>query len=259
MAESHAQRWDGRGPLLVRAVVRSLLAGILFFPLFPAGLGGQERAATLTGQVVSAADRTPLPYAQVRLVDEERLVVADDAGRFLFTEVAPGPLLLVVTFLGTTSNPTELTLASGQLHQVRIAMDVALDPITADIPRSEAPSKLRGFYERMDSEQGYFITRTEIEERDPSRMTDMLRRIPGVDVGSARVGRIGVSMGRGRSCAIQYFLDGIRTPFFDIDDLSPGDVAGVEVYPGVARVPIQFKHRATCGVIVIWTRDPQNF
>lgn len=236
-----------------RGATFAVLSALLLF--HSTDLGAQS-SASLSGRVVSAADEEPLPHAQVRLTDQDRTVITDLEGRFLFSELEPGSLILVVSFLGTTSEPMEVSLNDGELGRVLISMDVALEPITAAIARSERPGKLRGFYRRMDSEQGYFITRSDIEDRRPRRMTDMLRRVPGVEVGRADLGPVGVRMGRGRPCAIQYFVDGVRAPFFDIDNVLPEDVAGVEIYPGVARVPIQFRYQATCGAIVIWTRDP---
>lgn len=239
-----------------RARWTSLVAPLAFALLLSPTLATAQSTASLSGRVVSAADEEPLPHAQVRLTDQNRTAITDVEGRFLFSELQPGSLILVVSFLGTTSEPMEVRLSEGELERVLISMDVALEPITAEIARSQRAGKLRGFYRRMDSEQGYFITRSDIEDRRPRRMTDMLRRVPGVEVGRADLGPVGVSMGRGRACAIQYFVDGIRAPFFDIDNVLPDDVAGVEIYPGVARVPIQFRYQATCGAIVIWTRDP---
>lgn len=235
------------------ATLTMLPAVLLILSSVPAA---PQSTASISGQVVSAADEEPLPHAQVRLTDQNRTAITDRDGRFLFSELEPGSLILVVTFLGTTSEPMEVRLTDGELERVLISMDVALEPITAAIARSQRPGKLRGFYRRMDSEQGYFITRADIQDRRPRRMTDMLRRVPGVEVGRADLGPVGVRMGRGRPCPIQYFVDGVRAPFFDIDNVLPDDVAGVEIYPGVARVPIQFRYQATCGAIVIWTRDP---
>ncbi len=248
------RRRTGRAGARRTSPVAPLAIALLLSPT----LVTAQSTASLSGRVVSAADGEPLPHAQVRLTDQNRTAITDLQGRFLVSELEPGSLILVVSFLGTTSEPMEVRLNEGELERVLIYMDVALEPITAEIARSQRPGKLRGFYRRMDSEQGYFITRSDIEDRQPRRMTDMLRRVPGVEVGRADLGPVGVSMGRGRACPIQYFVDGIRAPFFDIDNVLPDDVAGVEIYPGVARIPIQFRYQATCGAIVIWTRDPSE-
>lgn len=243
-----------------RAVSRSLLALLLFLPApFVAStpLSAQESAVSLSGEVVSGVDEQPLAHAEIRVLTEDLNALTDREGRFHIPKLSPGPVILVVSYLGTVSEPVHLVLPAGRSHEVRIAMDISLEPITAEIPGGER-GKLRGFYSRKDSEQGYFITRTDIEDRGPRRLTDMLRRIPGVSVGRGGIGNVGVSMGRGRACPIEYFLDGTRAPGFEIDNLAPGDVAGIEIYPGVARIPVQFRRQAICGAIVIWTRDPSR-
>jgi hypothetical protein len=46
---------------------------------------------------------------------------------------------------------------------------------------------------------------------------------------------------------------------FNIDDVSPRDVEGVELYAGFAGLPQEFAKQMgvqACGVVVIWTRIP---
>ena len=92
----------------------------------------------------------------------------------------------------------------------------------------------------------------------------MLRRISDVAILPAGNGRLAVRMARtapgaGHDCPVQIFLDGIRAPGLDIDDVPPGDVEGIEVYNGAGTLPPQFNDRRgtpACGTIAIWTRVP---
>ncbi|MDX1624056.1 MAG: carboxypeptidase regulatory-like domain-containing protein, partial [Gemmatimonadota bacterium] len=55
-------------------------------------------------------------------------------------------------------------------------------------------------------------------------------------------------------CRPLHFVDGVPLAEFDLDDIHPNDIEGLEVY-SPASVPAQFKRKGTdCGVIVIWTR-----
>ena len=58
-----------------------------------------------------------------------------------------------------------------------------------------------------------------------------------------------------RVCAPLHFLDGTMVPKFDLDDLPPSQIEGIEVYTP-SSVPPRFKRAGSdCGVLVIWTRS----
>jgi hypothetical protein len=64
---------------------------------------------------------------------------------------------------------------------------------------------------------------------------------------------------RRADCPPAYFLDGLFMSNFNIDDVSPRDVEGVELYAGFAGLPQEFAKQMgvqACGVVVIWTRIP---
>jgi len=52
------------------------------------------------------------------------------------------------------------------------------------------------------------------------------------------------------------WMAGIGTkPLFDINQYRPGELAGVEYYPGGASIPAKYNRTgAGCGVLLIWTR-----
>ena len=42
---------------------------------------------------------------------------------------------------------------------------------------------------------------------------------------------------------------------FDINSIQPADIGGVEVYTSTATIPPKYNGtRATCGLVVIWTK-----
>ena len=69
-----------------------------------------------------------------------------------------------------------------------------------------------------------------------------MRMVPGVRIVPLDNGRSALRFARNprANCPPQYFVDGIPTSNFDIDEVLPGDVEGVELYPGSAGVPPQF-------------------
>lgn len=104
--------------------------------------------------------------------------------------------------------------------------------------------------------------------------SDALRSIPGLrlinDPLDRRLWMVGTSRerasilrsGPGGACLAAVMVDGAMAysggegePVFDINSIRPEDMAGVEYYGGGAAMPIAYNAtRATCGLVVIWTR-----
>jgi hypothetical protein len=126
-----------------------------------------------------------------------------------------------------------------------------------------------GFEERMRNGQGHYLDEAKIDARRAIRFTDLLRNTPGLRVLSGRYGNNEVLATRingiGGDCTPVVFLDGIQANSagggaadqgLALDDiLQPGDVAGVEVYTGLAGVPPRFQVSNSCGTILVWTRQ----
>src|SRR5262249_26101003 len=112
---------------------------------------------------------------------------------------------------------------------------------------------------------GHFVTREQIEARNPSNLSDLMRLIPGTRLTQSRVGGTSTlrfnraTMGPGRDCPPQYWVDGIKSWALNIDDIRPQDVEGIELYSGPSSLPPQFNTKegsTVCGVVLIWTRIP---
>jgi len=250
---------DPRG--LRRSVAQRLSCLLL---LWPVQLAAQERG-TVMG-TVTAADETPLVQARISVVGTDLVAVTGVDGRFSVASVPSGIQILDVRMLGyrTILLPVEVE-ARETLHvQVKLEIEpVLLQAVEVTAEPAVAP-QLRGFYERRTRGAGFFFTREEIEQMQPSRFTDLLRRVPGVRLQPVRgpsgssyqavTGRVSGS----RACPMLYYVDGVPFPVagdIGINNLiQPADIAALEVYTGTSRVPLQF-HSSTahCGVIVIWT------
>jgi len=127
---------------------------------------------------------------------------------------------------------------------------------------------LEGFDHRVRLGFGTYFTRDEIERIGPMRVTDLLRRVPGVTiVGGGTRSEPVLSMNRaqfgrgGGSCPVQIFMDGMLVTragagAISIDELAnPQALEGIEIYRGLATVPADFMNENShCGVVAIWTR-----
>ena len=199
--------------------------------------------------------------AQISVAGSDLRAESDMAGRFVLASVPSGATTLFVRRLGFA--PASITLLAhddSTVHAEVVITEVThgLAPV---VVRAERPAHytgyMAGFYERRDQGLGHFITGDEIEQRNPRRLTDMFRNIPGSDVSLGNPdSRVRM---RGNQCAPLVWLDGMPAAAaeFDLDALVPTSVAGIEVYAGIAAVPIQFVMpfgRTACGTIIIWSK-----
>lgn len=161
--------------------------------------------------------------------------------------------------------------------------------VTAAAPEAPPPAKLTEFTERRKTGSGHFLDRSQMEKAEHGMRTtgDVLSSVPGVLVrrGSTKAwiasGRAistgcafcatnvsqllpsDVAAGARPACFMDVYLDGAmvfdsrRAPdgLFDINTITPDQIAGIEVYSSIAQVPVKY-HRtgSLCGVVLIWTR-----
>lgn len=202
--------------------------------------------------------------------------------------------IVEITGAGTRTNPMgAFRLFTGDVDTVTIAirrpgyapiealisatnrqwdtLSVELEQLTTLLPGVRIEEErtlragLRSFEERVAAKaSGMFITRDDIVSRNPSRLSDVLQARRGVQllrIGSNRYGvRFATYSGtRGRACAPDMWVDGMRARGMELDDLSPNTVEGIELYDSFALVPFEFAHGVNavpCGTIVVWTRPP---
>jgi hypothetical protein len=110
----------------------------------------------------------------------------------------------------------------------------------------------------MDFGNGRFFTAAELDRRNTTRLTDVLRMVPGLRI-ETRGFTNSVRM-RGSRCAPLVWLD--NQPLYageiDLDSFDARSFDGVEVYSGASSVPVEFQGNqrmsSACGTIVLWSK-----
>lgn len=248
--------------------MRYLAQRLLFFPglLILAHLScgtsalHAQRGPQLEITVLAAEDGRSLAGAQVLVDGADAGVTTNERGLLVVPGVRSGTWTVEVRLLGFLPWSRSIEVGGGGVTVVAVELEV--DPIGLDPVEVEArPSvlKSRGFYDRRKGGVGSFFTREDIEKIGPRYLSDLLRRAGGIQVGSDSRGMPPARI-RGQqtivgSCPIQFFVDGVPTFAYNIDEMRPGDVEGMELYRGAASIPAEFKRgTASCGVIVLWTK-----
>lgn len=232
---------------------------------------GPVPAQQVTGVVVDHPAGAPLRNVHVTLLDLEQRqydgVLTDSLGRFTLSPPAAGSWLVRAEHLGYTTTRSEpVSVSPGE--RVRIEIRLSTQPISVEpvvvVGRSpEGNADIEAFYDRVRYGRrtglGTFVTRAEIEKSAALEPSDLLRRVPGVQV-VARSGRVGsTSRIRVRGCRPTVYVDGmpINHPGItgSLDELVPlTDIEGIEVYRGVGRTVDGYHDPNGCGLILVWTR-----
>ena len=252
-----------------RVRVRAIFLSIL---ILPAGLAAQdsgpdlkpEAGVRLFGSVLSRMTGDPIPSATITFdgpfAEGEPLWAGEsDADGSFRTDVLPlGAYEIKVGAVSFTSVSHALTLSEQGIVDIRIEMtgvDFELAPIVA-VARRRTKLELAGFYERRERATGHFMNREDIVARSALRVSDLFHTIPGARVIVGRAGQ-GARVRLRGGCTPTIVSDGIVVSrLSEIDQLfSVGLVEGIEVYHG-ALVPTRYSANSTCGVIMLWSRDP---
>lgn len=145
-----------------------------------------------------------------------------------------------------------------------------------DLPGIEVAAEARsaslarvGFYERMASTRGAFLTREDIERRRPSLASHALENVPGIRTRDSRYdGMLVWFSGNEKAtlsgidiCGPRLLINGLEVhqggngaPLPIDRYVSVPDIAAIEVYRSAAQLPPQYGGaHAACGVILIWT------
>jgi hypothetical protein len=220
----------------------------------------------IAGYVVDRTTEEPIARAAVTLVEldgnDEPMWSGstDSTGSFTAGAVPVGSYELKVDVMPFARLTHLLVLAQEGVVDLRVEMvkvDYELPPIVVAV-RRVSKLELNGFYDRRGEGRGTFLTREDIAQRSPSRVSELFRSIPGARILQSSFGQ-GNSIRLRGSCIPVYVLDGVvLSGAVVIDDLLPvAGIEGIEIYHGAAA-PMQYVGMTSCGAVMLWSRDPAS-
>jgi hypothetical protein len=234
--------------LLARTLLLSLTA--------PGATAGN---ATVSGKVVLEGSSTNAG-SRVELVGTEVVALTNDAGEFTMTNLPSGSHVLLARHLGygAAAVPVDLTSHEPQKVTIKLPKFVAImDPVLVTARRNRSLDVV-GFNQRKRSGFGYYLGPDQVERMHAFRLTDILRRVPGLSVTSNGFDEVVTSSRGVSSGCVQYYVDDMPWMSASPGDInsfvSGGEVVAVEVYQGPG-VPVQYtRGMSDCVTIVLWTR-----
>ena len=243
------------------------------------GIGGFSHPIALAAQgsgtlkgVVSTTDKQPLARARISVLGTPLVAVTDTDGSFRIAALPLGSRSVEVKLLGYASTLLPVQIEADKTATLDVtltATPVPLETVNISGDTLIVPA-MQGFQERRKRGNGRFFTREEIDRMQARLFTDVLRRVPGMQLTlvsgtnnngyTVRTGRTGEGVQGGRQCPVLFYMNGMPFPM-NADAvinnfISPEEVEAVEVYTGASQIPAQFNataYNARCGVVVIWT------
>lgn len=228
-----------------------------------AAAGSRAGRASVSGKVTLMGGQ-PASGSHVEIVGTKAAAVADERGEFALGGAPSGTQMLLVRRLGWEPREVPVDLSASRPQRVSVQLKKfvpVMDPVVVTA-RSEKALGDVGFTSRQKSGMGNYLTASDIERRQPTQLSDVLRTLPGLtvrqngfqtEIVSTRVGGL-----TNQGC-VNYFVDGM--PFQAVggdanDFVNPREVAGIEVYQP-SLVPAQFmsNNGRSCTTIVIWTKQ----
>ncbi len=242
------------------------LAALMLLPAWPPLARAQEApGAEVAGLVADRRSGRPVQDAAIRIrpagspgAEPGWAGTSDGDGRFRSVILAFGEYDVTIEAPPYDALEGSFTLNEPGVFDLRAEMvgpEYELDPIIAVAGR-ESRLEAVGFYERREVGLGDYLARDELVTLNPARLSDVFREIPGARVIPGRGGLNDQVRLRG-NCVPIMVLDGIRlaNPVRLDNILAVNDIEAVEVYQG-ATTPIEYISITTCGVVMLWTRDP---
>ncbi|MGH7569786.1 MAG: carboxypeptidase-like regulatory domain-containing protein [Gemmatimonadales bacterium] len=234
--------------------VSALVVGLAI----PSFASAQDDSARVVGKVSSSLNGLPISGVMVAIAGSKVFHVTDSTGTFVLEGLPSGRGTLRIVFRDLVSEETEVVLHKGWTVTLAVLLDVAevdLAPIVVEATHPHGLLNLVGFYARRDKGFGRFLTREDIERRNPPTLNTLLSG-SGIQLVCRRGVCLPTRSGGTRLCLVPVYLDGRHVPDYDLSWTPPQDVAAVEIYRGGADTPVEFARLSggNCGVVLIWTR-----
>jgi hypothetical protein len=241
----------------------------------------EAHAQVVRGRVTDGVSGDPVAGASVTLFERDSTIRStartDENGVFGMLP-PPGRYMVQVEHTGYRTVGSKMLRAAAtdtlnfEIHLPPRPLGLSGLDVTARRRSTPDPS---GFYRRQLTEAGIFVGPVEIAAIRPTRVPDLLRRVPGFQFYPSPGGELLWVSGHGRGCTPTVYLDGgLARRGSSTDRGDPGyeegaglildelinlaQLAALEVYQDGTDSPVRFRPvgeigGGDCAVIVLWT------
>jgi len=161
---------------------------VMFFLL---ALVGYAQKGVISGKVLDADDKMPLPGAMLQLEGMNKYTISDYNGRYEFLNVQEGSYTVKVTYIGYATGTTTVSVTQGgnAVHNFALATSGTQlnEVVIGDILKGQAKALNQ---QKHNKNIGNVISSDQVGRFPDANIGDALKRVPGVtmqnDQGEAR-------------------------------------------------------------------------
>lgn len=256
MARNPSPRRDTRAQLVVLICVLCLGPAVLNPALGQQDSSNHPDSSAIRGQLTTRQTHEPIGGATVVVAGTPVATTSDSSGHFALTGLASGIYTLTIRAVGYAPRTWRLALQPRQVLTYSFELDLLPYQLPEVVVKGKGPSRFADFELRRQSGNGYFLTKEQIERRDPATLIDMLATVRGVVQVCTSNDCVAKMVRSPPGCYPQYFVDGNESTTYFARHTPPRDIQGLEIYRGASETPGEFLgSNSGCGVIVIWTKS----
>lgn len=227
------------------------------------GFDTEEPGGTVKGKVTTA-DNKPAPFVNIYIRENRKATITTEDGQFILHHIKPGTYTVVVSHTGLETQEKTITIATDEIVDLSLILkedSKQLDAVIVEGRRSlnDRPVNIGKLsIAPIDLPQGVTIVGQQvIRDQQAMRLSDVIRNVNGVYLGTARAGTQETFFARGYSFgSYNMFKNGARVNSGAMPEMS--GLERVEVLKGSAA--ILYGNVAPGGILNMVTKQPKfNF
>ncbi|WKL47060.1 TonB-dependent receptor [Flavobacterium pectinovorum] len=154
-------------------------------------LSGYAQKAIISGKVLDADDKLPLPGAMIQIVGDNKYTVSDYNGRFELLNINVGTYQVTVKYIGYTPITHEITVEQGKNNVLDFALKTSGTELNEVVVGDILKGQAKALNQQKNSKNiGNVISSDQVGRFPDANVGDALKRVPGItmqnDQGEAR-------------------------------------------------------------------------
>jgi TonB-dependent receptor len=154
-------------------------------------LSGYAQKAIISGKVLDADDKLPLPGAMIQIVGDNKYTVSDYNGRFELLNINVGTYQVTVKYIGYTPITNEITVEQGKNNVLDFALKTSGTELNEVVVGDILKGQAKALNQQKNSKNiGNVISSDQVGRFPDANVGDALKRVPGItmqnDQGEAR-------------------------------------------------------------------------
>jgi hypothetical protein len=246
-------------------IVRVVCLALAGYAVMSAGVAGAQDAPEVVLHLHRSGDTTSIRGATVTIDHTNEVGNTDSAGIVRIPDLPDGTHIVEVVARGYQAYFDNFTTGEKVQQPIQLELLPVLASDTAKAQGQKTDLRFVGFGARRTKGQGTFFARAQLDAASGRPLANLLKMDAGAFIVPGPRGESQLAMRSSASasppCYAAVVRDGVRIyPFAgahppDLDKIFAEQLVGIELYARPATVPAELRDAATCGALVLWTRD----